>query len=158
MPTITIPEIRVPELRVPSTELSVELPKVDLPKVDMRKVDLPNVDLRKIDLKKIDLPAEIERRLPGRRRRPNPLPFVLAGIGLVAFVTWLVTMSPFAPRVRRTIDEARSRMGMGRDMDDAALDEIDDIEEALRPASFSVDPAGQTTTPPFRQESPAGSV
>ena len=153
MPTITLPEIRVPELRVPSTELSVELPKVDLPRVDMRKVDLPNVDL-----KKIDLPAEIERRLPGRRRRPNPLPFVLVGLGVVAFVTWLVTMSPFAPRVRRTIDEARSRMGLGREMDDAALDEIDDIEDALRPSSFNVDPAGQTTTPPFREESPTGSV
>jgi hypothetical protein len=153
MPTITLPEIRVPELRVPSTELSVELPKVDLPKVDMRKVDLPSVDL-----KKIDLPAEIERRLPGRRRRPNPLPFVLVGIGVVAFVTWLVTMSPFAPRVRRTIEEARARLGMGRDMDDVALDDIGDIQDTLRPSSFGVDPAGQTTTPPFREESPIGSV
>ena len=150
MPTITLPEIRVPELRVPSTELSVELPKVDLPKVDMRNVDLPNVDL-----KKIDLPAEIERRLPGRRRRPNPLPFVLVGLGLVAFATWLVTMSPFAPRVRRTIDEARARMGMGRDFDDG---DLDDMQDTLRPSSFDVDPAGQITTPPFHQESPAGSV
>ena len=136
MPTMTLPEIKLP-----ATELKVDLPKVDLPKVE---------------LSKLDLPAEIERRLPGRRRRPNPLPFVLLGLAVAALVTWLVTMSPLAPRVRRTIDDARVRLGMGNSLEDAALDELDDIENAVRPSSFSIAP--DATPSVVRQEGQISTV
>jgi hypothetical protein len=112
----------------------VRLPKVDLSQIDLPKVDLSEIELPKFDLGRIDLPREIEDRLPGKRRT-NPLPFVMLGLGIVAFGAWLVAWSPFAPRIRAAVSDARARIGIdGSGAGSLAADEVERLDE------YDVDP------------------
>jgi hypothetical protein len=115
MPTMTVPEVR--------------LPKVDLSQIELPKVDLSQVELPKIDLGHFDLPREIEDRLPGRRRT-NPLPFVMIGLGIIAFGAWLVAWSPIAPRLRAAVSDVRARIGIdGASTGSRSADEVERLDE-----------------------------
>jgi hypothetical protein len=125
MPTITVPEVRLPK---------VDLSQIELPKMDLPKVDLSQIELPKFDLGQIDLPREIEERMPGRRRT-NPLPFVMIGLGILAFGAWLVAWSPIAPRIRAAVSDARARIGIdGASTGSPSADEVESLDE------YDVDP------------------
>jgi hypothetical protein len=116
MPEINMPEVKLPDVKLPDgfrnmtkddivdAAKDVRLPKdVKMP----RKIEIPG-----IDLSGIQLPDAIADRLPGRRRT-NPLIPLLAltvvGLAVVA-AWWLFTSATTGPRVRRAVDDLRSRM------------------------------------------------
>jgi hypothetical protein len=93
-----IEEVKLPKaLRDLSLEdLQHAIAEIKLPKVEVPdKIVIPRVE--------IDTKA-IERRLPGRRRRRNRLPFlVIGGIALVAAAWFLFNATGMGPRIRRLL-------------------------------------------------------
>lgn len=122
MPDITLPEIHLPDVKLPEglREMNRQDIQAAINERLPRKVELPDVDLSKIEL-----PKAVEERLPGRRRRSNPILPIAAflAIGsLVAAAWWLITSPTAMVRVRETTDRIRSRMGW-TGMDDAELED-----------------------------------
>ena len=109
MPEITLPDVKLPDIKLPDFR---EMTRDDI--VDAAKdVKLPkNMRMPDIDLSKIELPDAIEDRLPGRRRT-NPIVPLLAltvvGLAVVA-AWWLFTSATTGPRVRRAVDDLRTKM------------------------------------------------
>ncbi|HEX5013238.1 MAG TPA: hypothetical protein VFV72_03690 [Candidatus Limnocylindrales bacterium] len=121
MAEITMPEIKLPDIKLPDGLR--DMTKDDLieardefvkaAKDATKDVKMPKrIVIPDIDLSKVELPDEIADRLPGRSR-PNPLIPLLAltviGLAVVA-AWWLITSSMTGPRVRRAMNEARTRM------------------------------------------------
>jgi hypothetical protein len=132
MPEITLPEIHLPDVKLPEGLRDMNRQDIQAAINDRlpRRVELPDVDLSKIEL-----PKAVEDRLPGRRRRSNPILPVAAflAIGsLVAAAWWLITSPTAMLRVRETTDRIRSRMGWTSGMDDA---ELEDRLDTLVPES-----------------------
>jgi hypothetical protein len=137
MPELTIPRIRVngedvtKGLREISREdIAKAMPDVDLSKVDLSKVDLSKVEMPKFDLpKKIELPeiklSSTEVELPRKielpkleiraRRSGPPAALVIMAVVCLSVAAWMVTMSPMAPRIRRSIDDLRLRVDRWRE-------------------------------------------
>ena len=69
-------------------------------------------DLPDIDFSKIELPKQITDRLP-KRNRPNPL-LPIAGLvaigAAIAAAWWLITSPVTGPRIRRAVNDLKSRM------------------------------------------------
>jgi hypothetical protein len=123
MPEINMPEVKLPDVKLPDglrnmtkddiveAARDVRLPKdMKLP----RKIEMPD-----IDLSGIQLPDAIADRLPGRRRTNPLIPLLaLTIVGLVVVAAWwLFTSATTGPRVRRAVDDLRSRMnGESNDM------------------------------------------
>lgn len=157
MPEIKLPEVRLPEgLRemrredIQQTMADFRMPKVERPKnLRLPKFD---VDLPKVDLSKIEMPAGIEDRMPGRKRR-NPIPMLLAAGVAIGAAVWLVAASPLAPAIRRAARDLRSRLGM-TDVPMEELDELDDELELQGPAS-GFDTGYETGTGPGAFAAPA---
>jgi hypothetical protein len=168
MPDIKLPEVHLPEgLRdMRREDIQQAMSDVRLPHVDVADVarNLPkNLKMPTVDLSKVELPAAIEQRIPGRRRRNPVRPVLLAGLVLGA-AAWLLLASPIAPRIRRGIDDLRFRMTGRGGMSDADLEptmisstvtSYDESSDVIRPAvavgpgesgtgdgSASVDPVG----------------
>ena len=108
MPEITLPEVKLPEIKLPDGLR--EMTRDDIVQA-AKDVKLPK-QIKDFDLSKIELPDAIEDRMPGRRRT-NPLIPVLAltvvGLAVVA-AWWLFTSATTGPRVRRAVDDLRTRM------------------------------------------------
>jgi hypothetical protein len=136
MPEITLPEVKLPDVKLPDGFR--DMSKDDFVHA-VREVKLPkNIKMPDVDLSDIDLPDAITDRMPGRRR-PNPLvPIVaLTVVGaLIAAVWWLVTSSTTGPRIRRAVDDVKSRMngdesGLVRYDDETHLDSLISQEHPL---------------------------
>src|SRR4029079_12177383 len=124
MTEITLPEVNVPDIKLPDglrdmnrDDIVEVVREVKLPK-DMKMpktIKLPDVDLSKVELPDavIDrLPDSIADRMP-RRRGPNPILALMAltVVWLVFVVAWYLITSPTAgTRVRRAVEDIRSRM------------------------------------------------
>ena len=130
MPEITLPEVKLPDVKLPDGFR--DMSKDDFVHA-VREVKLPkNIKMPDVDLSDIDLPDAISDRLPGRRRRPSPVvPIVaLTVVGaLIAAVWWLVTSTTTGPRIRRAVDDVKSRMngeenGLIRYDDETHLDSL----------------------------------
>src|SRR4051794_11061956 len=118
MPEITMPEVKLPDIKLPDNlremnkdDIVQAVKEAKLPK----KVKLPDIDLSNIDVPNsiVDrMPDSIADRMP-RRRGPNPLIALLAmtvvGFAL-AGIWWLVASPSAGPRVRRAVDDLKSRM------------------------------------------------
>jgi hypothetical protein len=117
MPEITVPEVRLPKAlrEMSKDDIQHAIEEVKLPKAlrDFSLEDLQQA-IAEIKLPKIEVPDKIviprveidtkaiERRLPGRRRRRNRLPFlVIGGIALVAAAWFLFNATGMGPRLRR---------------------------------------------------------
>ena len=166
MPELTLPQIRVDgdmkELRdLTRDDIAKMIPEIDLSKVDLpKKVKLPEkLDLSKVDFsnlelpKKIELPEKIELpKVEVRQRRsglPGPIVAMLV-IGAIAAAWALATMSPFAPRIRQSVDDLRTKVDRwraGESFDGAYTDEDD------RFGPDAPDPAGITGSPANLPES-----
>ena len=119
MPEIKFPDVKLPDgLRDMNKDDIVEVVReVKLPKdVKMPKsIKMPDVDLSKVELPDAvmdRLPDSIADRMP-RRRGPNPILALMAltVVGLVFVGAWYLITSPTAgTRVRRAVDDIRSRM------------------------------------------------
>jgi hypothetical protein len=121
MAEITMPEIKLPDIKLPdglrdmSRDDLIEARDefVKTAKGAAKDVKMPKkVVLPDIDLSKVELPDQIADRLPNRSR-PNPLiPLLALTVVGLAFVAawWLITSATTGPRVRRAIDDARTRM------------------------------------------------
>ena len=129
MPEITLPEVKLPDVKLPDGFR--DMSKDDFVHA-VREVKLPkNIKMPDVDLTDIELPDAIADRMPGRRR-PNPLIPILALTivgALVAAVWWLVTSSTTGPRIRRAVDDVKSRMtgdenGLVRYDDETHLDSL----------------------------------
>ena len=119
MPEIKFPDVKLPDgLRDMNKDDIVEVVReVKLPKdVKMPKsIKMPDVDLSKVELPDAvmdRLPDSIADRMP-RRRGPNPILALMAltVVGLVFVGAWYLITSPTAgTRVRRAVEDIRSRM------------------------------------------------
>jgi hypothetical protein len=111
MPEITLPEVKLRDVKLPDGFRDMN--KDDIVQA-VRDVKLPkNIKLPDVDLSDIELPDAIADRMPGRRRRPNPIVplVVLTVVGvLIVAVRWLVTSDTTGPRIRRAVDDMKSRM------------------------------------------------
>jgi hypothetical protein len=110
MPEITMPEVKLPDVKLPDGLR--DMTKDDIVHA-VREVKVPKtIKLPDVDLSDIELPDAIADRLP-RRRGPNPLLPLLAltivGMAVVA-AWWLFTSATTGPRVRRAVDDLKSRM------------------------------------------------
>jgi len=110
MPEITLPEVKLPEIKFPDGLR--EMTRDDIVQA-AKDVRLPKqFKLPDIDLSKVELPDVIEDRMPGRRRTNPMLPLLaltVVGLALVA-AWWLFTSATTGPRVRRVVDDLRTRM------------------------------------------------
>jgi hypothetical protein len=110
MPEITLPEVKLPEFKVPDGLR--EMTRDDIVNA-AKDVKLPKqIKMPDIDLSKVDLPKEIEERMPGRRRTNPMIPLLaltVVGLAVVA-AWWLFTSATTGPRVRRAVDDLRTRM------------------------------------------------
>jgi hypothetical protein len=112
----------------------IQLPEVKLPEGlrDMTKDDIvqavKEVKMPKVDLSDLHLPDEINDRLPGRRRTNPLIPLVaLTAVGaLIAAAWWLITSPVTGPRIRRAVDDVKSRMN-GQDTDMIRYDNETDL-------------------------------
>ena len=129
MPEITLPEVKLPDVKLPDGFR--DMSKDDFVHA-VREVKLPkNIKMPDVDLSDIELPDAITDRMPGRRR-PSPIvPLVaLTVVGaLIAAVWWLVTSATTGPRIRRAVDDVKSRMngeenGLIRYDDETHLDSL----------------------------------
>jgi hypothetical protein len=109
MPEITLPEVKLPDIKLPDGFR--EMTKDDIVQA-AKDVKLPKIQFPDVDLSNIELPDQIADRLPGRRRTNPLLPLLaLTIVGLaIAAVWWLVASPTTGPRVRRAVDDLRSRM------------------------------------------------
>ena len=110
MPEITLPEVKLPDVKLPDGFR--DMSKDDFVHA-VREVKLPkNIKMPDVDLSDIDLPDAITDRMPGRRRPSPVVPIVaLTVVGaLIAAVWWLVTSTTTGPRIRRAVDDVKSRM------------------------------------------------
>jgi hypothetical protein len=124
MPEITLPEVKLPDIKLP--EGFRDMNKDDIVEV-VREVKVPRdikvpraIKLPDIDLSKVEIPDSVVDRLPDslaermpRRRRTNPILALLAltVVGLVFVAAWWLMTTPTAgTRVRRAMDDLRSRM------------------------------------------------
>jgi len=167
MPELTMPQIRVDgdtkELRdLTREDIAKMIPEIDLSKVDLpKKIKLPEkIDLSQIDMSKLELPKKVE--LPDRielpkvelRQRRSGLPGPLIAImivGAIAAAWALMTVSPFAPRLRQSVDDLRVRVDRwrsGQAFDDGAFTDEDD-----RFGPDAADPTGVVGSPANLPES-----
>lgn len=109
MPEITLPEVKLPDIKLPDFR---EMTRDDIVEA-AKDVKLPkNIRMPDVDLSKIELPDAIEDRLPGRRRTNPMIPLLaltVVGLAVVA-AWWLFTSATTGPRVRRAVDDLRTRM------------------------------------------------
>jgi hypothetical protein len=124
MPEITLPEIKFPDgLREMTRDDIVQAAKdVRLPK----QIKMPDI------LSNVELPEEIEERMPGRRRANPMLPLLaltVVGLAVVA-AWWLFTSATTGPRVRRALDDLRTRM-QGEPSDLIRYDNEEDLGSLL---------------------------
>jgi len=130
MPGITLPQDKLPEIKLPDGLR--EMTRDDIVQA-ARDVKLPKqIKMPDFDLSKVDLPDAIEDRMPGRRRT-NPVIPVLAltvvGLAVVA-AWWLFTSATTGPRVRRAVDDLRTRM-QGEPSDLIRYDNEDNLGSLL---------------------------
>jgi hypothetical protein len=140
MPEITLPEVKLPDIKLPDGFR--EMTRDDIVQA-ARDVRLPKIQLPEVDLPKVELPDQIADRLP-RRRRANPLIPLLALtiVGLaVAAVWWLVASPTTGPRVRRAVEDLRSRMN-GEPSDLVRYDDETHLDSLLGQSD-----SGSTPTP-----------
>jgi hypothetical protein len=110
MPEITLPEVKLRDVKLP--EGFRDMTKDDIVQA-VREVKLPkNIKLPDVDLSDIELPDAIVERMPGRRRTNALIPLLaLTVVGAVfAAAWWLITSSTTGPRIRRAVDDMKSRM------------------------------------------------
>jgi hypothetical protein len=147
MPDIALPEVHLPDVRLPEGLRDMKIEDIQRAVAERR---VPKIDLAKMELPKAieeHLPKSIDERIPHHHRRNGP-PMALIVAGVVAFGAWLLLASPLAPRIRRAVDDARSRMGMGG-MDEA--DELlDDFDERIDDAMSTAGPTGGSGFEPDR--------
>jgi len=161
MAEITMPEIKLPEIKLPDGLR--DMTKDDLieardefvksAKGATKDVKMPKkITIPDIDLSKVELPDQISDRLPNRSR-PNPLIGLLAltVVGLVFVgVWWLITSATTGPRVRRAIDDARTRMS-GEPKDLVRYDNDRDLGSLVRQ-----DAGFENGTDPYMSQSSFG--
>jgi hypothetical protein len=129
MPEIKLSDVRLPDVKLPDVKLPDglrDMNKDDIVEV-VREVKLPKdvkvpktIKLPDVDLSKVELPDAVRDRLPDsiadrmpNRRGPNPILALMAltVVGLVFVGAWWLMTSPSAgTRVRRAVDDLRSRM------------------------------------------------
>lgn len=130
MPEITLPEVKLPDIKFPDGLR--EMTRDDIVQA-AKDVKLPKqVKLPDVDLSKVDLPKEIEERMPGRRRTNPMLPLLaltVVGLAVVA-AWWLFTSATTGPRVRRAVDDLRTRM-QGEPSDLIRYDNEEDLGSLL---------------------------
>jgi hypothetical protein len=114
MAEITMPEIKLPDVKLPDGLR--DMTKDDIVKAakDATKdVKMPKkITIPDIDLSKVELPDEIADRMPGRKRTNPFVPLLALTVIGLAFVAawWLFTSATTGPRVRRAVDDIRSKM------------------------------------------------
>ena len=131
MPEITLPEVKLPEIKIPDGLR--EMTRDDIVHA-AKDVKLPKqIKLPDIDLSKVDLPDAIEDRMPGRRRTNPILPLLaLTVVGLVVVAAWwLFTSATTGPRVRRAVDDLRTKM-QGEPSDLVRYDNESDLGSLLQ--------------------------
>jgi hypothetical protein len=146
MPEIQLPEVKLPDVKLPDGLR--DMTRDDIVQA-VKEVKLPReVKLPKFDLSDIDLPDAIDDRLPGRRRTSPLIPLVaLTAVGaLIAAVWWLITSPMTGPRIRRAVDDVKSRMngeenGLIRYDDEAHLDSLVSRDSTMSTPTSS-DPYG----------------
>jgi hypothetical protein len=121
MAEITMPEVKLPDIKLPDgfrdmTKDDIVRAAKDASK-DVREaardVKMPKkIAVPDIDLSKVELPDEIADRLPGRQRTNPFVPLLALTIVGLVFVAawWLYTSATTGPRVRRAVDDIRSRI------------------------------------------------
>jgi hypothetical protein len=158
MAEITMPEIKLPDIKLPDglrdmtrddlIEARDEFVKTA--KDATKDVKMPKrIAIPDIDLSKVELPDQIADRLPNRSR-PNPLiPLLALTVVGLAFVAawWLITSATTGPRVRRAIDDARTRMS-GEPKDLVRYDNDRDLGSLVQQDS------GLTGSDPYMSQSP----
>ncbi|MFL5768837.1 MAG: hypothetical protein ACJ765_02025 [Chloroflexota bacterium] len=153
MPEITLPEVKLPDIKLPDNLRDMnkddfvhavretKLPKkVKLPDIDLTKVEVPDAMLDR-------MPDSIADRMPGRRRT-NPLIAFLAMtvVGLaLAGIWWLVASPSTGPRVRRAVDDLKTRMN-GERSDLIRYDDETDLGSLVGQGSTMSSP---TTSDPY---------
>jgi hypothetical protein len=149
MPEINLPEVKLPEIKMP--EGLRDMSREDIVNA-AREVRMPKMsDLPDIDLSKIDLPKPIADRMPNRNR-PNPIVPVAAFMAIgaaIAAAWWLVTSSATGPRIRRAVNDLKSRV-TGETTDLVRYDNEADLGSLLTDASdangsSTISPAYETT-------------
>ena len=128
MPEITLPEVKLPEIKIPDGLR--EMTRDDIVNA-AKDVKLPK-QIKDFDLSKVDLPDAIEDRMPGRRRTNPMIPLLaltVVGLAVVA-AWWLFTSATTGPRVRRAVDDLRSRM-QGEPSDMIRYDNESDLGSLL---------------------------
>jgi hypothetical protein len=121
MAEITLPEVKLPDIKLPDGLR--DMTKDDIVKTvketskDVRAaakdVKVPDkITLPDIDLSNVELPDEIADRIPGRKRTNPFVPLLALTVIGLAFVAawWLFTSATTGPRVRRAVDDLRSKM------------------------------------------------
>jgi len=126
MPDLAMPEIHLPDIKLPEGLRDMNRQDIQNAISDRmpRKIEMPDVDLSKLEL-----PKAVEDRMPGRRKRSNPiLPIAaLFAIGsMIAAAWWLISSPTASTRVRETADRIKARMtgqetGLQRFDDEADL-------------------------------------
>jgi hypothetical protein len=152
MPEISLPEVKLPTVKLPdglrdmnrddivNAAKDVRMPK----KLEMPDIDLTKIDLSKIDLSKVELPKQVTDRLPGRKRTNPILPIAgfLAIGAMFATAWWLITSPVTGPRIRRAVNDIKTRMN-GEPSDLVRYDNDADLGSLL------------SDQEPYRSSSPA---